>query len=88
MRIGHTAIAENTEMDDELHVRVGGGIDDRLALMDYLNRLPGGQEETIHPLERRRKRSGIIEIEGDSLLALPPPRLDLLTMARGHTRAD
>ena len=49
VRIGHAAIAEDPEMDDELHARVRGGIHDRLALMDHVNRVPGRQEETIHP---------------------------------------
>ena len=83
VRIGHAAVAEDPDMDDELDARVRGGIHDRLALMDHVNRVPGRQEETIHLPERLRERPGIIEIQINGILPVPPPGFDLLMIARG-----
>ena len=58
--IGRAAVAEDAKMYDKLQTNVGGGIDNRLTLMDHLHRIPGCQEEAVDPRQGGRKGSGII----------------------------
>jgi hypothetical protein len=60
VRIGCSPVSKNAQVQDELQTGVGRSVDNRLALMDHLYRIPGCQEEAVDTRQRGRKGSSII----------------------------
>jgi hypothetical protein len=80
MRVGHAAIAEDAQMNDELHTRICGRVNNVLALMHHRHRIAGCEKKTINSGQRSRKGQRRIEIEMNGFLAFTAPDFNLLTI--------
>lgn len=87
LRVRAVFVGENALIDDVLHSRLLGGIDQPLRLVRHRNRVAGQDFEPVDTAERGAQCARIVKVEQHSIAAFTAKTLEILLLAHSDTDA-